>query len=237
MVNSSGASTGVSGSGVGVGGSMARFGIKGNVLYVLDQNTLKIFDITTKSSPVKVTDIYPGWQVETMFLTENTMFLGTTTGMVTFDITIPLSPKSRTFFTHARSCDPVIVDDTLAYITLRTGTTCGGTQNSLSVVNVKNLSSPSLVMTYAMTNPHGLGKHGDLLFICDGSAGLKIYDASNPKTISSHLIYTYSNIKAYDVIPIGNVLILIGDNGLYQYDYSNIQNISLLSSIVTTGNK
>jgi hypothetical protein len=232
MVNASGASSGVSGSGVGVGGSMARFGIKDNVLYVLDRNTLKVFDITTKSSPVKVTDIFPGWSAETMFLTENTMFLGTTTGMVIYDITIPLSPKSKTFFTHARSCDPVIVDDTLAYITLRTGTLCSGTQNTLSVVNIKNLNSPTLVMTYAMTNPHGLGKDGDLLFICDGTAGLKIYDASNPKTITSHPVYTYSNINAYDVIPIGEVLVLISDNGLYQYDYSNVKSISLLSSIL-----
>lgn len=232
MVNVSGASTGVSGSGVGIGGSMARFGIKGNVLYVLDNNTLKIFDITTKTSPVKKSDIYPGWGVETMFLTENTMFLGTTTGMVIYDISVPLTPQSRTFFTHARSCDPVIVDDTLAYITLRTGTNCGGAQNVLSVVNVKNINSPKLVMTYSMKNPHGLGKDGDLLFLCDGVDGLKVFDASDPKTISSHLIYTYANINAYDVIPVDGVLVMIGDNGLYQYDYSNVSNISLLSSIL-----
>ena len=152
--------------------------------------------------------------------------------MVIFDISVPLSPQSRTFFTHARSCDPVVVDDTLAYITLRTGTSCGGTLNTLSVVNVKNINSPSLIATYPLKNPHGLGKDGDLLFICDGTDGLKIYDASDPTTISSHLIYTYSNINAYDAIPVGNVLILIGDDGLYQYDYSNIQNISLLSSIL-----
>ncbi len=231
-INASGASSGVSGSGVGVGGSMARFGISGNVLYVVDKNTLKVFDISVKTDPVKANDVYPGWNVETMFLTENTMFLGTTTGMAVLDISVPLSPQDKTFFTHARSCDPVIVDDTLAYITLRSGTTCGGTQNTLSVVNVKNIISPSLVATYSMKDPHGLGKHGDLLFICDGNAGLKVYDASNPKTISTHLIYNYANINAYDVIPVGNVLVLIGEDGLYQYDYSNIQNISLLSSIL-----
>jgi hypothetical protein len=231
MMNSRGASTGISGSGVGIGGSMARFGIKASVLYVLDQNTLKIFDISTKTDPVKHNEIYPGWGVETMFLTDKAMFLGTTTGMVIYDISIPLSPQSRTFFTHARSCDPVIVDDTLAYITLRTGTNCGGSQNTLSVVNVKNLNTPSLVATYAMSNPHGLGKDGDLLFICDGTAGLKIYDASDPKTITNHLIYTYPNIDAFDVIPVGDVLVLVGDDGLFQYSYSNIQNITLLSEI------
>lgn len=229
--NSQGASSGVSGSGVGIGGSMARFGIKGKTLYIVDVNTLKIFDITNNSNPVKINELYPGWNVETMFLTENNMFLGTTTGMIIYDITLPTSPVSRTFFTHARSCDPVIVDDTLAYVTLRSGTTCGGTVNVLDVVNVKNLTKPVQVISYGMNNPHGLGKDGDLLFICDGSAGLKVYDASNPKTITSNLIYSYPSIQAFDVIPLGDVLVLIGDNGLYQYSYSNVKNITLLSSI------
>lgn len=52
-----------------------------------------------------------------------------------------------------------------------------------------------------------------------------------------HLIYTYANINAFDVIPVGNVLVLIGDDGLYQYDYSNVQNISLLSSILVAVKK
>jgi hypothetical protein len=229
--NASGASSGVSGSGTGFGGSMARFGIKDKVLYIVDKSDLKVLDISNKTSPVKMGDFYPGWNIETMFLSGNNMFLGTTTGMVIYDISNPLVPTSRVFFNHARSCDPVIVDDTLAYVTLRSGTTCGGTVNCLDVVNIKNISSPSVLATFSMTNPHGLGKKGDLLFICDGSAGLKIYDASEPKTLGNRLVYSYPNINAYDVIPIGNVLVMIGDNGLYQYSYSDIKNIILLSKI------
>ena len=229
--NSSGASSGVSGSGVGIGGSMARFGIKDKVLYIVDKNTLKVFDISNKTAPVKVNDIYPGWNVETMFLTEKKMFLGTTTGMAIFDISNPSSPVSQTFFTHARSCDPVVVDDTLAYITLRTGNNCGGNLNCLDVVNIKDITKPTMVISYFMTNPHGLGKDGDLLFICDGFDGLKVYDAADPKQILGHLIYTYPNIKAFDVIPIGGILVLIGDDGLYQYNYSNVKNITLMSTI------
>jgi hypothetical protein len=229
--NSMGASSGVSGSGVGVGGSMARFGIKDKVLYVVDKNILKVFNISDKTAPVKVNDVYPGWNVETMFLKGNNMFLGTTTGMAVLDISNPESPFSKTFFTHARSCDPVIVDDTLAYITLRTGNNCGGTQNVLDIVNIKDITRPTAVVSYFMTNPHGLGKDGDLLFICDGYAGLKVYNAADPRLILGNLIYTYPNIIAYDVIPIGNVLVLIGDDGLFQYDYSNVKNITLLSSI------
>jgi hypothetical protein len=226
-----GASSGVSGSGVGIGGSMARFGIKGSILYVVDQSTLKVFDIVNKTAPVKINDFYPGWNVETMFLKGDEMFLGTTTGMAIFDISSPATPVSKTFFTHARSCDPVIVDDTLAYITLRTGSSCGGNQNLLDIVNVKDITKPKDVVSYSMTNPHGLGKDGDLLFICDGTAGLKVYNAANPQLLLTNLIYTYPGIVAYDVIPIGKVLVLIGDNGLFQYDYSNVKNITLLSTI------
>jgi len=230
-MNASGASSGISGSGTGFGGSMARFGIKENVLYIVNSNNLKVFDITSRTKPYNMGDFYPGWNIETMFLTGNYMFLGTTTGMVILDISNPLIPATKTFFNHARSCDPVIVDDTLAYVTLRSGTTCGGSVNCLDVVNIKKINSPSVVATFAMTNPHGLGKKGDLLFVCDGDAGLKVFDAYDPKTVGNRLIYTYANINTYDVIPVGDLLVMVGDDGLYQYDYSDIRNIRLLSKI------
>lgn len=224
-------SSGVSSGGVGIGGSMARFGIKDNVMYMVDQSTLRLMDISTKSNPVTLFSMNVGWGIETMFLTEKNMFLGTNTGMLIYDITNPGSPQSKSSYSHVRSCDPVIVDDTLAYVTLRTGTNCGGSVNNLDVVNIKNISSPQLVISYPMTNPHGLGKSGDLLFICDGTAGLKIYDAANPRMISANLKKAYTGIKAYDVIPVGDLLVMIGDDGMYQYDYSNINDIRLLSTI------
>lgn len=229
-------SSGVSSGGVGIGGSMARFGIKDKVLYIVDNNILKVFNITNQTAPVQSKQFNPGWNVETMFLTADKMFLGTTTGMVIYDITNPSNPVSQSFFRHARSCDPVIVDDTLAYVTLRSGTNCGGNLNCLDVVNIKNISSPVLVKSYPLTNPHGLGKDGDILFVCDGASGLKVYDASDPKNIHNNLIFSYPNINAYDVIPIGNVLVMIGDDGLFQYSYSSVQNITLLSSILSVKN-
>jgi hypothetical protein len=226
-------SSGVSGGGIGIGGSMARFDIKDNILYLLGNSSLKIIDIKSQKSPVILKEIYPGANLETMFLTSYYMFLGTTTGMIIYDVTNASNPTSRVVFNHARSCDPVIVDDTLAYITLRTGNTCNGNVNCLDIVNIKDISKPVRVVSYPMTNPHGLGKSGKLLFICDGSAGLKIYDATNPKSLGD-AIKTYPGINAYDVIPLGTVLVMIGDDGLFQYDYSNIQNITLKSKIGVT---
>ena len=78
-----------------------------------------------------------------------------------------------------QSCDPVIADEKYAYVTLRTGTTCNGVNNRLEILDIANINSPSLVKTYEMTNPHGLSKDGNLLFVCDGANGLKVYNASD----------------------------------------------------------
>ena len=79
--------------------------------------------------------------------------------------------------------------------------------------------------------PYGLGIDNNLLFVCDGSAGLKIYDASNPYNIDQHQLKVYTDIHAYDVIPLGDILIMTGNTGLFQYDYADPENISLISVI------
>jgi hypothetical protein len=82
-----------------------------------------------------------------------------------------------------------------------------------------------------MYGPQGLGIDGDLLFICDGDAGLKIYDASDPMDITQHLVASFPSINAYDVIPMNNYLFMIGEKGFMLYDYSNIQNIKQIGFI------
>jgi hypothetical protein len=236
LSNAGKTASGVSGSGVGMGGSMARFAITGNVLYAVGDNTINIFDISDRVNPKKFSGVSAWWGIETMFLADKYMFLGTTTGMVIFDITIPLNPVYVSFYSHMRSCDPVIVDGDIAYVTLRSGTVCGGTANSLDVIDINPITSPALLQTYALANPYGLGKDGNLLFVCDGTEGLKIYDASDYMTITQHLLYRYPSLKAYDVIPLGSVLMMVGDDGLYQYDYSNPADIHQISHIEAIGN-
>lgn len=85
-----------------------------------------------------------------------------------------------------------------------------------------------------MTNPHGLGIDETTLFICDGNDGLKAFDASDVNTIDKNLLAHYKNINATDVIPYNNTLIMIGSDGLFQYDYTNPKTIKLLSTIPIT---
>lgn len=228
----SGNSTGgVSPNGVGIGGSMARFGIYENTLYAVDNMTLHIFSITVPKTPVFKKDFNAGWGIETMFTVGDKMFLGSQNGMRIYDISIPNSPMYIADFWHMTGCDPVVVNGNYAYITLRGGNNCGNNLNLLVVVSIENITKPVELKTYPMEGPYGLGIDDHTLFICDGDAGLKIYDVANPMEINKNQLARYPDIRAFDVIPIKGLLIMIGDDGLYQYDYQNIKDIKFLSKI------
>jgi hypothetical protein len=131
------------------------------------------------------------------------------------------------------SCDPVVIKGDLAFVTLKGGTTCrGGTLNQLDVIKMSDgYSKFNLLRSYPMYGPQGLGIDGDLLFVCDGEAGLKIYDAADPLTISDHPIASFPSINAYDVIPMNNYLFLVGEDGFLLYDYKNLQDIKQIGII------
>jgi hypothetical protein len=219
------------GSGPGVGGSMARFTINANYLYVLNGGDVETINIASAVTPVSEGKTPVSWDMETIFPYENNLFIGSRSGMHIVDISNPATPELISTYSHMRVCDPVVVQDGLAYVTLRSGTECEGFTNQLEVINIENLTSPQLVKTYAMTNPHGLGIDNNTLFVCDGDAGLKIYDSSDINNIDKNLLAHYDGINAYDVIPFNNLLVMTGADGIMQYDYSNPEHIKYLSTL------
>ena len=220
-----------SGSGPGVGGSLARFTINGNYLYMLDGGDLQVADISTANDPVAKSRVYLAWDIETIFPYKNNLFIGSASGMHIMDLSSPEAPAKISTYEHIQSCDPVVVDDKYAYVTLRSGNSCRGFTNQLEVIDIENLKSPQLLKTYPMANPHGLGIDNMTLFICDGNDGLKAFDATDVNSIDKNLLAHYKDINATDVIPYNNTLIMIGEDGLFQYDYSNPKDIRLLSTI------
>ena len=159
------------------------------------------------------------------------LFVGAQSGMHIIDISNRNQPEQLSTYRHATNCDPVIVDGDVAYVTLRSGTECEGWENQLDVIDISNLRSPRLMHTFPMHNPHGLSKDGDALFICDGDDGLKVFDASELAVLDQQLLAHDRSIQAYDVIAYNGIAMLIGDDGLHQYDYSDLNNIRHLSTI------
>lgn len=223
---------GANGSAYGVAGSMARFGLHKDFLYIVDQNRVLSLKLKSVSEAELTNTAYVGWNVETIFITDNHLFLGTQSGMIVQSLEVPERPSHKGSFAHMTACDPVVIKGDLAFVTLKGGRTCRGTLNQLDVIKMSNSYSKfELLKSYPMYGPQGLGIDGDLLFICDGDAGLKIYDASNPLIINQKLIASFPSINAYDVIPLNNYLFMIGDKGFLLYDYSNILNIKQIGFI------
>ncbi len=215
----------------GIGGSMARFALSGDYLYIIDMSDLQSVDVTQPTAMTMGTEVHVDWGIETIFPNGDVLFIGAQAGMHIMDISNPLNPSQISTYRHVTSCDPVIVDGDFAFVTLRSGTECQGFTNQLEVIDIADLSSPQLLHVYAMDNPHGLGKDGDALFVCDGDSGLKVYNASDVSTIDKNELAHYQDIQAFDVIPFNNVAMMIGEDGLYQYDYSDLNDIKLLSHI------
>jgi hypothetical protein len=216
---------------LGMGGSMARFTVWGQHLYTVNNTNFHVFDVADERNPVRVNTIEVNRTVETIFPAENHLFLGTTTGMVIYSIHHAETPDFVTVYEHIQSCDPVVVSGDRAYVTLRSGTECWNSFNTLDVIDLSNMYSPQLIRSFSMTNPHGLGIDNETLFLCDGQDGLKIYDASDDQALVQNQLAHFSDINTFDVIPYNNVLIMIGTDGLYQYDYTDVTNITQLSLI------
>jgi hypothetical protein len=230
LTNASSSGSKNSGSPVGKGGSMARFTIVDKRLYTVSNSDLNVFNITIPNDPVYSKKVDLGsWNIETIFPFKDKLFVGSQNGMFVYDINNADDPSLIGQFSHVQSCDPVIADDDYAYVTLRTGSACFGNTNQLDVLQLNSFTNPSLVKTYPFTNPHGLSKDGNLLFICDGNDGLKIYNAAHVSDLQ--LIKQFSNIETYDVITNNQIALVVAKDGLYQYDYADPNNIHLISKI------
>ena len=211
-----------------VTGSMSRFATYGDYLYVVSSNMLKTFSLSG-SAITKIREQYVSWNVETIFPYEEKLFLGTTNGLIIYGINDPSNPEYLSSLVHIVGCDPVVVQGDYAYVTIRGGNACGQNMSLLQVVDISNPSLPVMKNSFNMKEPYGLGIDGNILFVCD--QGLSIFDATNPLVVGMMPIIQFASIKGYDVIPYNNNLILIGGDGLYQYDYSDIRDIKLTSSL------
>jgi len=221
--------------GAGTGGSMARFMLNEDYLYVIAiPSRLKTVDITTATDMAVIDSVDVPRNMETLFRLQNNLFVGTTTGMLIFDLANPQKPVQISSYDHLTACDPIVVDGQYAYVTLRSGNICNNGQNLLEVIDISSITNPYLVKSYPMFNPHGLGTDGILLFVCDGAAGLKIYDKSDPLAIITNQVAHYPALDTYDVIPMNGILMLVGESGIYQYDYSDPENIIQISHIAIT---
>ncbi len=199
----------------GQGGSLATFTLKGDYLYVVDQFDLNVFSLSTAQEPVFVNKVNIGFDIETLFGYKDYLYIGSRTGMFIYGLNDPEFPQKLSRVEHFTACDPVVANDTHAYVTLHSDTFCGNDINVLEIYDVNDVTQPVLISSRNLIFPRGLGLYGNYLIVCDDE--IKIFDVSNPS--ESKLVNAIDR-KAFDVIINGDLLIAIGETGLFQYQLS-----------------
>lgn len=223
------------GGATGTGGSYAKFQINGNALYITESSNLKVFNISNPvqtffDKPVYLNQWTGGGMFETLFKQGEYLFIGSTNGMYVVDASDAFNPQFLSSFSHATSCDPVVVAGTTAYITLRGGTTCNASiPDQINVIDIADITHPTLVSTYMMSKPMGLGVRNNAIYVCSGNGGgLNVFDASNHTSLV--LKNTYPG-DVTDVIALDSHLIAVGKNKIIQYSYGDDFTLQPISTV------
>ena len=145
-----GSSDSASDSSVGQGGSMARFSIVDDYLYTIAGTNLQLFDISNPADPAPFAKVFVDWRVETIFSYQGALFIGAPEGVFIYDNSDPSNPVFSSKFTHATACDPVVVSNNIAYVTLRSGNNCIQGLNQMDILDVTDIYNPQLLNTIAM---------------------------------------------------------------------------------------
>lgn len=202
--------------GSGQGGSLARFTIAQNHLYIVDDLKLFTYSLANPAAPQLTSTVILGEDIETIYSYKDKLFIGSQNAMYVYSISDADNPDKLGTASHVRACDPVVADDTVAYVTVRTGNSCGGTLNALYVYDVRQVLNPQERNMLNIKSPWGLGMTGNKLYVCQGGNGLTVFDISNryyPK-----LQITYADDTYYDVIPYDNLLICMVEGGVLLYE-------------------
>ncbi len=215
-------------SSVAQGGSMACFSFDNpsapKYLYAANRSNIHCIDIRDEDSPqqsgsVRINES----EIETIFVNDNRLYLGMPNGMMMFGLDNPEQPNFEGQYRHMVGCDPVVAQNDRAYVTVRSGSTCNSTMplNQLHIVNVANANNLNSEGSFQLTEPHGLGIDGNLLFVCDGRAGVKVLDVTNPDGVRL-LGNTPTEGTAYDVIVQADQrrLIVVSGDHIIQFQYS-----------------
>jgi len=220
--------------GVSSSGSIAKFSIDQNYLYVVEKNSLEIFDVSDQTQITSLGKLDLLQNIETIFRLDTIVYLGTTTGVLFIDISDPSTPFHISSYDHLTACDPVVANEQYAFATLRAGRNCGDAGNLLDIIDISDLSSPSLIKSYQMTSPYGLGLLGTNLFVGEKNNGMRWFDVSDVENIAE--LGYFPDIHAIDFIIKGNHITISTTESILQLELSTTNQLVKLSELMFENN-
>ena len=201
------------GGNTGVGGSYAVFAIIDTFLYVVDDHHLVTFSIAKPDSLYRLSYLDINWTIETLYPMESHLYIGGTNGMYIIDRRDAADPKLAGSVDHFRACDPVVVRDSTAWVTLRAGNLCGSAADELWTIAVNDPYHPKLLHTTAVKTPYGLAVQDSLLFVANGYNGYSLYRVNGEE--EPVMVKYWEKPAAKDFIWSGNRLFIMDFNGVH----------------------
>ncbi len=200
-------------------GTLNRIAVEFGHVYIIEDSKMHI--ISNMSDFSKVSTLSIDRNTETIYGTNDRLYLGSMTSMTIYNANNPGCPVEISSVEHTESCDPVLPKGEVAYYTLRSSENegCNGEgENTLNLVDISNENKPKELESIELDSPYGLCIANNYLFIGQGTNGLTIYDASDPKELKNKM--KISNVVAYDIMihpnnP--NIIILTNGNGIHEY--------------------
>lgn len=215
--------------------------IVGDYMYAVNNTQLLTIDLTDKANPKEIDKQDIGEAIENLYQVEEVLFIGSQTNMHIYALGengIPQVKSDTPYMNLGEDinvCDPVIANQDIAYVTLSTDVWqnvngCGQqiSFNELRTYDVSDLENPSLVNTYNCNSPQGMSIDGNYLFMSDGNAGFKVFELDHSGKTT--LIGTYGG-SSYDVIAKDKKLLVVSKEEIRQFDYSNINDLTLYSTL------
>lgn len=199
------------------------------VAYSLDHGVLKVIDLTQNPPELAFTERLNA--PETLFINKDHLYVGGRLGVDIFNIEDPTKPVDVAYYSHMRACDPIIVEDDIGYITLRSGFSnfCRlQGPNRLEIVDMADPSAPERIAEFPMTNPYGLALTDTHLAVCEEAFGLTLLDVDQPLMVME--VAKFPAINCFDLIYQDGRLIATATDGIYQFAAES-EFISLISKI------
>jgi hypothetical protein len=211
------------------GSSFATFAVIGDYLYYVDNLALITVNVSQPDKPKKLSRTTIGWDIETLYPTEEYLFVGGTRGMYIFDRSDPASPEPIGELQHFRACDPVVVSNDVAYVTLRGGNQCGANEDLLLCVDISDPSKPVLLGEKSIETPYGLAIEDPLLYVSTGDHGFELFDVTKP--VEPSRVKSWSDRPTKDFIWANHILYTLTFEGLLIFDVTKPEEPVLLSEI------
>jgi len=222
---------------VNTAGSMSRMSFNGNVLYVIGSSRLSTY-VLNNGLLVNTSNQQQQWGMETVITRGDFLYIGSQTGMHIYSLADARQPNYLSTFNHFTGCDPVSVEGDLAVVTVRDGRACGGASgNVMFVLDISNRSNPVELTRVNMNNPRGVALYNGNIYLCDGDAGLIVFDLNGGpvSTVANRKIQVLSSDIMTDVAvlpyPAGDILLTVGDDHLSQFTIGESGELSIRSRV------